>query len=126
MGAQPFASFDDAYAPVADLEVTGGEHPIMAGLTDGDVFDLLASDSGVPATVLSADDYVPFGEDDKVDFVLSRGPGSEESGSPVMIVSETTYNRFVLASFSFYRLPEDVQQTLAVNIVEWLMAAGAE
>ena len=31
--------------------------------------------------------------------------------------------RLVLATFAFYRLPEDAQRTFALNAVEWMMEA---
>jgi hypothetical protein len=46
-----------------------------------------------------------------------------EAGSPAVYASdESTAQRFVVATFAFYRLPADKQYNFILNVVEWLTA----
>ncbi len=122
VGAQPLpidtAEFE--YAPINDLVVADTPHPLLEGLTAGELITLLPSESSVPAMIISGDDMESA-------ILLTRGPNSPSTGSPALIaaVDETSdINRIVVAAFPFYRLPESIQRTLALNIAAWLMADG--
>lgn len=122
VGAQPLpidtAEFE--YAPINDLVVADTTHPLLEGLTAGELITLLPSESNVPAMIISGDDVESA-------ILLTRGPNSPSTGSPALVaaVDETSdINRIVVAAFPFYRLPESVQRTLALNIAAWLMADG--
>ncbi len=121
IGAQSMPLFDADYAPVYDLEVADGDHLLAEGFEAGDVIPLLDSESGVPALVVSEVE-----EDDLADtssVVFNRGPESPEAGKPALmaIVEDGEESRAVIATFAFYRLPEEVQRLLALNVVEWLL-----
>ncbi len=121
MGSQ-ILSLPDQEMPremLADLQVADAAHPLATGFTADEVIALNPSESGVPATVISTED---FGEDTGIPFV--RGPESAGAGAPVVVSyadeSDADY-RTVFATFAFYRLPQDAQVTFAQNAVAWLM-----
>lgn len=108
--------------PINDLQVADAAHPLAAGFKPGEVLTLLASESGVPATVFSEGD---LGEG--VEVIFKRGPGSPAAGAPALIarVDESgEVKRVIIAAFSFYRLPEEARRKLTLNTVAWLMEAG--
>ena len=118
IGEQPSdPAYYDGAAPLADLQVEDGTHPLANGL-DGTI-TLLDSNSGTPALIQPVQDSVTEG----LSVVLARGPASENAGTPVLFAYEYADLdfRYALASFAFYRLPEELQTTFAVNVVEWLM-----
>ncbi len=125
IGAQSMPLFDAEYAPIYDLEVADSDHPLATAFDAGDVISLLDSESEVPALVVSdvEDDDLA----DTASVVFSRGPDSPEAGSPALmaIVEEGAAgeddSRAVIATFAFYRLPEETQRTLALNVVAWLL-----
>jgi hypothetical protein len=105
--------------PLEDLQVADAAHPLTAGFAADEVITLTPSESGIPATVISAEDFT---EDTGIPFV--RGPESAEAGSPVVAsyadVTDPDY-RTIFATFAFYRLPEDIQPLFAQNAIQWLM-----
>lgn len=124
VGAQPLPTFEESEtAAVTDLQVTDFSHPVSAGLPDV-VIELAPSESGVPALVFLTED-VSFTDEEEGSVVLSRGPDSPLSGNPALIVSDSPDGRFAVAAFAFYRLPLDVQQTLALNMAAWLVGNGS-
>jgi hypothetical protein len=105
--------------PLADLQVADAGHPLAAGLVADEVVTLNPSESGVPATVISAEEL-----DEDIGVPFTRGPESIEAGAPVVAsYADLTIPdyRTIFATFAFYRLPEDVQPLFADNAVAWLM-----
>ena len=119
IGEQPFPSFDPAPANISDLQVNDVSHPIASGLAAEQVITLSPSESGVPAVVIPPAQEVY----DDTNIVFTRGPSSAEAGRPALIgaVEKQSSRRIILATFAFYRLPEDIQPTFAVNAAKWLM-----
>lgn len=122
IGSQAVQVFENEPAPLDALEVSTSEHPLTLGFTEGQIIPLSASESGVPAIVFTT----PTEEDSLTvpETLLKRGPSSIAAGTPSMLAieDETLNARTIFAAFAFYRLPEDAQTTLAINMVEWLMA----
>ena len=121
VGAQSMPILGSDYQPIDDVQVVDASHPLAAGWVADDVFPLLPSESGVPALVVAE------AIDDEFQVILARGPDSADSGTPALIaaVDETEdVSHIVIAAFALYRLPEDVQHTLVLNAVEWLMDAS--
>ncbi len=125
IGAQSFPSFEEVYEPITDLEVAEDSHPVTAGFNLGEIISLLDSESGVPSTVFSDDDLAAGFGPGEITVVLTRGPDSAEAGTAALIAAidntDDAIDRFIIANFAFYRLPEDIQTPLALNIVEWLL-----
>jgi hypothetical protein len=122
IGEQPFPVDNDVFkaAPIADLVVADAEHPLAFLFTEGETIVLSESESGNPALILPKD---LFNTTDTGTVVFERGSSSEEAGSPAVYASdESTDQRFVIATFAFYRLPADKQFTFILNVVEWLTA----
>ncbi|MBN1877727.1 MAG: hypothetical protein JXA33_26130 [Anaerolineae bacterium] len=116
VGAQPLPGLEEDYAPLYDLEVAGTESMLLEGLTPGEIIELSDSENDVPALI------VP--EDEDIEVLLMRGPDSPQTGTPVIVATEDEgegVNRLIIAALAFYRLPEDVQRTLTMNAVSWLM-----
>jgi hypothetical protein len=108
--------------PLADLQVADAGHPLAAGFVADEVVTLNPSESGVPATVISAEEL-----DEDIGVPFTRGPESIEAGAPVVAsYADLTIPdyRTIFATFAFYRLPEDVQPLFADNAVAWLMGGG--
>ena len=123
-GAQPFYTFDSGtFAPVNDIEVKDDTHPLTDGFREGEVFSLTASESKVPALVIDVEEWFNNHGTAQSTVVLMRGPESEEPEAASLIALEDseTNQRIVLGFFAFYRLPTDVQETLALNAVAWLL-----
>ncbi|MCP4544805.1 MAG: hypothetical protein GY832_47505 [Chloroflexi bacterium] len=121
IGAQSMPLFSIDFQPIDDLQIADASHPLAAGFAADDVFPLLASESGIPAMVI--DDAVA----EEFQVVLARGPNSAESGTPSLITAvdeAEDVSHIIIAAFAFYRLPEEVQRTLALNAIEWLMEAS--
>ena len=119
IGAQT-GSYADELTPVMDIEVTDSSHPLAAGFEMGDVIDLYPSESNVPAIVYMDDEYF---YSDTTSIVFARGPQSEFAGTPLVIAYDfyDIEYRLIEANFAFYRLPEEVQRTFALNAVAWLL-----
>jgi hypothetical protein len=128
IGAQSMPLFDVEYAPIYDLEIADSDHPLAEGFDTGDVIPLTDSESGAPALVVSDSEEEDMTETARV--IFNRGPESPQAGQPALMAileeegEDTTEgdSRAVIATFAFYRLPEDVQRTLALNVVKWLIA----
>jgi hypothetical protein len=121
IGEQPFPVDGDVIktAQINDLVVVDAQHPLAYLFSEGETILLSESESGNPAVVLPKD---LFTNTDTASIVFERGSNSEEAGAVAMYASEdSTGQRFVIATFAFYRLPFDVQFTLINNIVEWLV-----
>lgn len=104
-------------APLYDLQVVDSSHPLAGGFLE-ETIGLLDSQSGVPSLVLTVDDVTL---DETTVAVFERGPASPHSGTPILIAGEQDGERFVLAGFAVYRLPEDVRTTFIFNLVAWLL-----
>lgn len=104
---------------LADVQIADVAHPLAAGFTADEVITLNPSESGIPATVISAED---FSEDTEIPFV--RGPESPAAGAPVVVSyadqTDPDY-RTIFATFAFYRLPEEAQAIFAQNAAAWLL-----
>jgi hypothetical protein len=124
IGARPLPSFDEIYEPIDDLKVADGSHPLATGFAQDEIILLFASESGVPAMVLTENEI----DTDEVEVVFARGPASAEADFPALVAGvgeeEDDIARFLLASFAFYRLPEKTQRTLALNAAEWLLGSS--
>jgi hypothetical protein len=122
VGEQPFPVDGELFkaAPIADLVVADAEHPLAFLFSEGETIVLSESESGNPALILPKD---LFNTTDTGTVVFERGSSSVEAGSPAVYASdESTDQRFVIATFAFYRLPADKQFTFILNVVEWLTA----
>ncbi len=125
IGAQSMPLFDAEYAPIYDLEIADSEHPLAEGFDTGGVISLLDSESGVPALVVSEVEEEDL--TDTASVVFNRGADSPEAGQPALMAivedgaAAEEESRAVIATFAFYRLPEEAQRTLARNVVEWLL-----
>jgi hypothetical protein len=122
IGEQPFSVDGEFFkaAPIADLVVTDAEHPLAFMFTEGETVVLSESESGTPALILPKDLFITT---DTGTVVFERGSSSEEAGSPAVYASdENADQRFVVATFAFYRLPVDKQFNFILNVVEWLTA----
>ena len=119
IGEQPLPLFQPQPAKLDDLAIADATHPIAFGFAADQVITLLPSESDVPAIVLP-DSRESFGQ---TDIVFNRGPNSAEAGRPALLaaLNEQTGGHVILASFAFYRLPEEAQRTFALNAVKWLL-----
>jgi len=122
LGEQPLPpeALAEPPAELLDVQVVDSAHPLVAGFQIGPVIDLLPSESGVPALVLSPGDLSadPASE---TSVVMARGPQSPGEGSPVLVARAEAGQQSILALFSFYRLPEELQATFALNAASWLL-----
>lgn len=117
IGAQLFPAFETE--PLVDVAVAAPGHPVVAGLPEVPIL-LSESLSGVPEQLFRAEDFDP--ESETVAVLFTRGPGNATPGGPVILsVEEAPEQRTVLAALPWYRLPPDVQETLALNVVRWLL-----
>jgi hypothetical protein len=121
VGAQSMPLLGIDFQPIDDLQVADASHPLAEGFAADDVFPLSASESGVPAMVIA--DAI----EEEFQVILARGPDSVEASTPALIAAvdeAEDVSHAIIAAFAFYRLPEEVQRTLALNAVEWLMEAS--
>lgn len=121
IGAQPLPTpVDEAdFQPLDDLEVTDDTHPVAEGFTEGDIITLEPSESDIdPVVIPNPDDLY-----NDATIVLSRGPDSPEAGTPVVIAATdtTSESRIILATFPFYRLPDEPREIFGLNAAAWLM-----
>jgi hypothetical protein len=104
-----------------DIEVADPAHPLATDLPAGEPIVLSESYSGVPAVIFE-DLSEPMAE---MSVVFTRGPQSSAAQSPVLqaydFTAEEDGSRFAFALFAFYRLPEELQPTFALNVVNWLL-----
>ncbi|NUM46664.1 MAG: hypothetical protein HUU38_18325 [Anaerolineales bacterium] len=120
MGAQPLFASDTE--PLIEVEIANLDHPIVAGLTET-LIPLSESLSGVPEQLFRPEDFSDT--DGTTAIVLTRGPGNATPGGPVLFAGDDGLSpRTVIAALAYYRLPFDVQETLALNIVGWLLGEG--
>ncbi|GAB4581850.1 MAG: hypothetical protein Fur0022_46010 [Anaerolineales bacterium] len=119
MGAQPI--FVSETEPLVDITIPDASHPIVAGITET-LITLTDSLSGVPEQLFRPEDFT---EIPGTSIILTRGPGNTTPGGPVLFAGDDgTSPRSVIAAFPFYRLPFEVQEILALNIVAWLLGEG--
>lgn len=121
IGEQPGDPGEYDLAPITDLVVTDPEHILASGLPVDEPMALSESESGVPALVLPP--FEEGGEGLEVSLVLARGPNSEQADASVLQAYDFTDlgSRFAIATFAFYRLPEELQALFAENVVAWLL-----
>lgn len=103
-------------ASISDLRVVGSDHPLAKGFEPNQVLTLSSLDNPVSTMVIP--------ESAEADTVFERGPGSPQSGTPALIAGldeASTSGPIIVATFAFYRLPEDAQRILALNAAAWLM-----
>jgi len=121
IGAQPMpiTSSDTKYAPLTDLKVNDATHLTADGFKDGQIITLLPQESDVPSVVIPK----PTESYKDGTIVFSRGPESEEAGTPVVVAAadKESKSKIILATFPFYRLPDDVRATFGLNVVAWLL-----
>jgi hypothetical protein len=119
IGAQT-TYYDLEPAPVVDIEVRDDSHPIATGFELGEVIELYPSESGVPALVYLDEEYF-YTETTSV--IFARGPQSDYAGTPLVIAYDffDIEYRLIEANLAFYRLPEEVQRTFALNAIAWLL-----
>jgi hypothetical protein len=121
IGEQPLPVDEEVFktAPIEDLVVADAKHPLAFMFTEGEIIALSESESGNPAVVLPKDLFI---NTDTSTVVFERGPNSAEAGAAAVYASEDGIDqRFVFATFAFYRLPEDKQFNFIVTVVEWLL-----
>ena len=124
VGAQPVPSTEGNTAPISDLVVADAGHPIAKGFEPDQIIALNPSESGAPALVIQSEALdSPSAE---VAVIFERGPQSEEAGARALVAGASggsdVIERAIVAAFALYQLPEDVQRTLVLNAVEWLLA----
>jgi len=116
LGSQPLFAFETE--PLVDIEVVDAAHPIVAGIAES-LITLSESLSGVPEQLLRLENFDTSGG---ASVILARGPGSTTPGAVVLFAFDDGITaRAVIATLPLYRLPFDVQETLALNIVGWLL-----
>lgn len=117
-GSSPGLFGEMELSTLADLEVTGDDELLLDGLTPGEVITLNDSYEVMLSDTLVED----FGEG-TVSFFLS-GPQSESSGEVIGVgaIDQFSDQRVVLLLLPFVALPDDVQETLLPNILNWLAA----
>jgi hypothetical protein len=124
IGAQSLPGLEVDYEPINDLAVADTPHPLAAGFVTDEIIALLPSESGVPAMVMAGEDFFGSRGND-VTVVFTRGPGSPQAGTPALVVADDTgsegITHGILATFAFYRLPDETQRTLALNAAAWLV-----
>lgn len=117
IGAQPLFAFETE--PLIDVEIADATHPIVTGLSEA-IITLSESLSGVPEQLFRPEDF--SGSDSTTAIILTRGPGNATPGGPILFAGDDGVTpRTVIAALPFYRLPFDVQEILALNIVAWLL-----
>jgi hypothetical protein len=114
-GSSPTLFGDTELAALADVEVAGADPVLLDGLTVGEIFELDQTYDAVLSDVLSSDT-----EENSVAFFL-RGPASEESGNVTGIAIEEEFNeqRTIFLLVPFIALPDDVQELLLDNFINW-------
>ncbi|MCA9962023.1 MAG: hypothetical protein KC443_23460, partial [Anaerolineales bacterium] len=108
-------SYLDA-TPLSDLEVAGGDPILLNGLQVGDIIDLDQTYATISPDVVEGD----IGEEDTL-FLL-RGPASEDAGAAVAVASSDVNEdgqKLALLAFPFTALPEDIQDILLANLLDW-------
>ncbi|MFQ5400159.1 MAG: hypothetical protein ACE5E7_11245 [Anaerolineae bacterium] len=116
IGSSPALFGDLALSSVSDLEITGEDAILLAGLTSGDVIPLDQSYDAVSTALIAGS----FG-DETTEFFL-RGPASEEGGSFVGLatVDPTLPDQnTVLFLLPFFALPPNLQAALVTNFLNW-------
>jgi hypothetical protein len=117
IGAQPL--FPIETEPLGEVEIANPTHPIVAGLAET-LITLSDSMSGVPEQLFRPEDFTS--SEGTATIILARGPGSGTPGGPVFFaIDDGLSPRTVIAALPFYRLPFEVQETLALNTVAWLL-----
>jgi hypothetical protein len=100
-------------AEQSDIEVALVDHPIAKGFTEGDTIDFVDPPSGETLEI----DVVSHTPNARV--IFQRGPGSRQAGAASVIAYEDDRSKVAYYAFPFYLLPEDGQEQLAKNTLDW-------
>jgi hypothetical protein len=104
-------------APISDIEFVGDEATLLDGFESGDVIEL---DDTYEGAILDPEDS----DLEETDLAfITRGPQSEPAEAYIGLASASTDfsgGRLVLLAVPFVTLPEDTQQTLLANMLNWL------
>lgn len=104
-------------APISDVRWIGNDPVLLDDLESGDVVEL---DDTYDAVVVDADES----DLEELDVAyLARGPQSDLTGVYVGLATATEVfsgGKLVLLAIPFVTLPENIQQTLLVNMLNWL------
>ena len=101
---------------ISDVEIVGDNPALLDNLTAGDIIELDDTYEGVISDLFASDD-----EEGLTAFFL-RGPDSGESGGlagAAIIEEEFDDRKTILLLFPFISLPEDVQEILLTNLMNW-------
>jgi hypothetical protein len=103
-----------------DIQVNDASHPLAWGFEAGEVIEFVMPPSGSEYEMAVLDDWT---EEDG-DIVFVRGPNSEASEVPsvVVIVDEFSDFRLVYVCFPVYLLPQDDKVQFVENAASWLLA----
>ena len=118
IGAQPFPLGEEETAFLDELAVNDINHPVLADFSPGQIITLRESESGTPALLWPED----MDEEEDANILFIRGPNDEYSGRAIIVATEDfSGSRGIIATLAFYRLPEDIQRTFALNAVAWML-----
>lgn len=114
-GSIPAVFAGSDLSPLSEVEVAGSNEILLAGLTVGDVIPL---DQTYETAVLG------FGEDDEDagEVIFARSAESEQPGDIVATaIPEDEFNpqNAVIMLFPFVALPDNIQDTLLNNVLNW-------
>jgi hypothetical protein len=101
-------------APILDLEVADGDHPLAAGFNKGEIIEIAAT-----FAYSFTPDIVQGTEEAEVVFV--RGPASEGAGMHTILAWQGVQARVVYLTFPIYLLPPEVQDIVILNAAKWLL-----
>ena len=104
----------------SDIQVNDASHPLARGFEAGEVIEFVMPPSGSEYEMAVLDEWT---EEDG-DIVFVRGPNSEASDVPsvVVIVDEFSDFRLVYVCFPVYLLPQDAKVQFVENAASWLLA----
>jgi hypothetical protein len=114
-----YVSEADSEAIQRDLQVEDALHPLAKGFVPEEVIDFVQPPSGQEYAI----DVMESLSEDEGQSVFSRGPASENSGAPAIVVAEDEFSgfRLVLIGFPLYLLPQEAKAQLVLNAVSWAL-----
>lgn len=103
-----------------DIQVNDAGHPLAKGFEAGEIIDFVTPPSGSDYEIGVLEDWTE--QDGAIVFV--RGPKSEGSDLPSVVILEDDFGDFqlVYVCFPVYLLPQDAKVRLVVNAVSWLLS----
>ncbi|MGB0387264.1 MAG: hypothetical protein ACPGWR_20790 [Ardenticatenaceae bacterium] len=120
MGAQAIQQPTDKQGLLDELEIVNDQHPLTSGNKKGDKLKLNASESGVASILLPTPQE---NEQNDVTILLARPTPEQETGAPIMVAYDKNLfgKRGVVASFALYQLPDNFQNQIVTQAVQWMI-----